>query len=404
MLPRTLWAGVRRDRYAFTAALAVWLTVVFILAVTGRGSALWVLYGFVLALAVVSFVYLALIALAHAVTLAVQRKWRLLLPFAIATAAGLALVSPLAALAAGPERAQQLWWIGGGNYLNGVLWEQWLTGSKLFLCARSSFWAGARCCWSGVQFPAPRTCWQWRCPGCYSHCGVDRLLNVGQQRLPPEVPDLHRTGFRAAAGIVRCGDRPGSHPGSGSVAVGARDERRNRFPLTQRSANGKPGAADYSAVADVVAANSRPQDCVTFGFAQHEPLRAIAAARPDAFAGLDDVAAGVSGAYAAQLWTQSLPLDGDLVRSRLTACRVLWAVVDRSTPSPVVNDVLNSKVSLSTTSGNSTTPPSFDSEDGDAEASPDADESMSIREGRHPGRVTCDDPADRQGEHGRHAK
>jgi mannosyltransferase len=108
--------------------------------------------------------------------------------------------------------------------------------------------------------------------------------------------------------------------------------------LTQRSSYGKPGGADYSAIADVISANARPHDCVAFGFAQHEPLRAVAAARPDAFTGLDDVAAGVSGAYAAQLWTQDLPLESDIVRSRFAACAVLWAIIDSATPSPIIND------------------------------------------------------------------
>jgi mannosyltransferase len=107
--------------------------------------------------------------------------------------------------------------------------------------------------------------------------------------------------------------------------------------VTQRSVYGKPGGADYSQIANLVKTNSRPHDCVAFGSADHEPLRAAAAARPDAFARLDDVAAGVPGPYAAQLWTQDLPLGSDAVRPRLAACTVLWAIVDRTTPSPVVN-------------------------------------------------------------------
>ncbi len=337
VLPRTLWAGVEARSYACTAALAVWLTVVFVLAATRRGSALWALYGFVLALAAVSFVYLALMALAHAVTLAVERKWRLLLPFAIATAAGLGLVSPLAALAAG-QRAQQLWWISSGHYLNGVLWEQWLTGSRLFLCAsvivlgwgsvllvrRSS--AGAA---SMLAVALP-----WVLVPTAVLIGYSVLVNnvYHPRYLTYTAPGLGLLLGVCAAAIAR--DRVRFL--SALLAVLALSAA-TAF-LTQRSPNGKPGAADYSAVADVVAANARPRDCVAFGFAQHEPLRAIAAARPGTFAGLDDVAAGVSGAYAAQLWTQDLPLDSDPVRSRLTACRALWAVIDRSTPSSVVND------------------------------------------------------------------
>jgi len=107
--------------------------------------------------------------------------------------------------------------------------------------------------------------------------------------------------------------------------------------VTQRSVYGKPGGADYSEIARFIKANSRPHDCVVFGFADHEPLLAVAAARPDVFVHLNDVAAGVSGAYAAQLWTQDLPLDSDAVRPRLAACTVLWAIIDRKTPSPVVD-------------------------------------------------------------------
>jgi mannosyltransferase len=107
--------------------------------------------------------------------------------------------------------------------------------------------------------------------------------------------------------------------------------------VTQRSVYGKPGGADYSEIADVIKTNSRPHDCVAFGFADHEPLRASAAARPDAFVHLEDVASGVPGAYAAQLWTQDLPLDSDAVRQRLAACTVLWAIIDRKTPSPLVD-------------------------------------------------------------------
>ena len=82
----------------------------------------------------VCFVYLALLVFAHAVTLALSRKRRQLLPFAIAVAVGLSLASPLIALTAG-QRQHQLWWINEGGYLTGVFWEQWLTGSRLFLCA-----------------------------------------------------------------------------------------------------------------------------------------------------------------------------------------------------------------------------------------------------------------------------
>lgn len=107
--------------------------------------------------------------------------------------------------------------------------------------------------------------------------------------------------------------------------------------VTQRGRYGKPGGADYSAVADLIAANIRPHDCVVFGMAPREPLRAIAASRPNAFAALDDVAAGMPAPDAAQLWAEDLPLDSDPVRPRLAACAVLWAIDDRQSPSPAAS-------------------------------------------------------------------
>jgi mannosyltransferase len=337
VLPRTLWSAVEARSYALTAALAVWLTVVLVIAATRRGSALWVLYGLTLALAVGSFVYLALMVFAHALTLAVERKWRALLPFAVAAAAGLSLVSPLVALASG-QRQHQLWWISGGGYLTGVLWEQWLTGSRLFMCASVVvlLWAlvllvkrKAAGAVSALAVALP-----WVLIPTSVLIGYSVLVDDVYQ---PRYLTYTAPGFGLLLGVC--------------VAAIARNRLRilavllavlalstSTAFLTQRSPYGKPGGADYSAVAQVISANARPGDCVAFGFAQHEPLRAVAAARPDAFAGLDDVAAGVSGAYAAQLWTQDLPFDSDPVRERSAACRVLWAIIDSWTTSLVVDE------------------------------------------------------------------
>ncbi len=336
VLPRTLWSAVEARSYALTATIAVWLTVVLVIAATRRGSALWVLYGFTLALAVVCFMYLALMVLAHAVTLALIRKWRQLLPFALAVTAAYGLVSPLVALAAG-QRQHQLWWLGRGGYLSGVLWDQWLTGSRLFLCA-CLIVVG----WGAALLASKKT------------DGAGYALAVAAPWIV--VPTAALLGYSA---FVQDAYQPRyltyTAPGLGlllGVCVVA--IARNRLPVlvmllamltlasstafvTQRSRYGKPGGADYSAIADVVESTARPHDCVAYGYAKHEPLRAAAAARPNAFRRLDDIAAGVPGDYAAQLWTQDLPLDSGPVQQRLAACTVLWIVIDRETPSPLLN-------------------------------------------------------------------
>jgi mannosyltransferase len=334
VLPRTLWSAVEARSYALTAAVAVWLTVVLVIAAARRGSALWVLYALTLSLAIVAYLYLGLLVLAHAVTLALRRKWRQLLPFAVAVAAAFALASPLIALAA-RQRQTQLWWIGGGGYLTGVFWEQWLTGSRLFMCTTIILLA-----WGSVVL-ITRKIGQDALAVALPWVVVPTAVLVGYSALVTDIYSPRYLTYTA--------------PGLGLVlGVCAAAIARERWRVlvviliivalssstafvTQRSVYGKPGGADYSQIANLVKTNSRPHDCVAFGSADHEPLRAAAAARPDAFARLDDVAAGVPGPYAAQLWTQDLPLGSDAVRPRLAACTVLWAIVDRTTPSPVVN-------------------------------------------------------------------
>ncbi|WP_139798024.1 glycosyltransferase family 39 protein [Mycobacterium noviomagense] len=334
VLPRTLWSAVEARSYALTAAVAVWLTVVLVIAAARRGSALWVLYALTLSLAIVAYVYLGLLVLAHAVTLMLRRKWRQLLPFSAAVAVALALASPLLALAA-RQRHTQLWWISGGGYLTGVFWEQWLTASRLFMCATVILLA-----WGSVILLKRKS-------------GQDVLAVA----LPwVVVPTAALVGYSAVVTDIYAPryltyTAPGLGLLLGVCATAIARERSRILVLiltvltlssstafvTQRSPYGKPGGADYSEIARVVKTNSRAHDCVAFGSVEHEPLRAAAAARPDAFARLDDVAAGVPGPYAAQLWTQDLPLDSDAVRPRLAACTTLWAIVDRSAPSPVLN-------------------------------------------------------------------
>lgn len=337
IVPRTLWAAVEARSYALTAALAVWLTVVFVLAASRRGAALWALYALVLALAVVSFIYLGLLVFAHVLTLALGRPRRRLVWFAIAATAGFALASPLIALTS--HQRHQLAWIDptDGRYVAGVLWEQWFTRSRLFACACVVVlvWGAtvlafrqARGSQAALALALP-----WIVVPTTLLVGYSVFFgNVYQPRyLTYTAPGLGLLLAVCAVAIAR--DRVRCL----ALVLAVLAISSSTAFRTQRSRYGKPGDADYSVVADMIAAQAHPSDCVVFGYAPREPLRAIAAARPAAFAVLDDVAGGVSGADAAQLWTEDLPLDSDAVRSRLAGCTVLWAIVDRQPYPPVLS-------------------------------------------------------------------
>lgn len=61
LVQRTLWSAVEARSYAATMALAVWLTVVLVIAVRRRSAAMWCLYGLRLALSILTFLFLSLL-------------------------------------------------------------------------------------------------------------------------------------------------------------------------------------------------------------------------------------------------------------------------------------------------------------------------------------------------------
>jgi mannosyltransferase len=99
VLPRVTWMAIEARSYAFTALVAVWLTVVLLHAVDRRRNAWWAMYTVLAALGVMLNVYLALLVLAHGVALLVSRRRY---PRARSLVATWAISSTLAAVIAWP--------------------------------------------------------------------------------------------------------------------------------------------------------------------------------------------------------------------------------------------------------------------------------------------------------------
>lgn len=141
LLPRTMWMGAEGRSYALTAVMALLLTIVLVRAQHSRSAWWWVLYA---ALAVVSclvFVYLALVVVAHGVTmawyLATARRngIRAVLGWAIASAAAAAALLPFALEVV--DQDKQVAWIEplGPLTMRQVFRTQW------FLYADEFAWA-----------------------------------------------------------------------------------------------------------------------------------------------------------------------------------------------------------------------------------------------------------------------
>jgi mannosyltransferase len=338
IMPRTLWSAVEARPYAITAALAVWLTVVLVIAAKRRGAALWSLYALVLALGIVSFIYLSVLVAAHAVTLLVLPQTRRSLPaFGAAAVAGHVLASPLIGVAV--TQSSQLAWINfvsRADYPRAIMLDQWFTWSKLSAASCALVVVGgltvAALTRRGVRWPVAVAVPWFMIPTAAVVIYSVTVRNLYQPRyLTFTTPGL---ALLVGVGVIALSDDR-RRITAALLALLALISQGAFF--TQRETYPKPGRADYSAIANVVAAQAKPGDCVAFDMTIYGPLRAVAGARPDAFMGLNDVAAGASASDSGQLWTEDLPLDSDTVTQRLAGCSALWTLVPLDAPSPVID-------------------------------------------------------------------
>ncbi|MEO6504592.1 MAG: glycosyltransferase family 39 protein [Terrimesophilobacter sp.] len=106
MLPRVTYMGEDARSFAFSAAIAAWLTVLLVVAVHRRpgSAALWISYGVLLALGIYLFLFVALLIVVHLAVLLRGRiteevRRALLWRWATATAAALLAAAPLFAIA-----------------------------------------------------------------------------------------------------------------------------------------------------------------------------------------------------------------------------------------------------------------------------------------------------------------
>ncbi|WP_308466806.1 glycosyltransferase family 39 protein [Rathayibacter soli] len=98
LLPRLTYAGVEARSYAFSAAIAAWLTVLFVelLRRSRPKRMLWAAYAALLTLGIYCFLYVGLVVAAHAVLALWHRPGRrFAASWLVATAAGLAAAVPM---------------------------------------------------------------------------------------------------------------------------------------------------------------------------------------------------------------------------------------------------------------------------------------------------------------------
>jgi len=320
LLPRVTWAGTEGRSYALTAALAVLLTVVLVLASRSQRRSLWVLYAALVVLSCVVFVYLALVVAAHAVTMAIwsrSRAWPPAARWVRWTALATAIVTPFAIGVI--RQSGQLAWIKtpGGNTVRDVFETQWFFTSPQFAVVG----------WTLIVVGAALLL---RSPRGLSPASVlipalilpTAALLVVSAALTPIYTPRYLTmcapfvALLMAAAIERMRPRPLVAGALLALAVLALPQI-----IAQRQPEAKENAS-WAAVADLIQtqrtlAGPDSSTAIVYGSVQGHPIassRVIAYAYPRAFAGTVDVTLDTPAAETGELWETRIPLIDGLPR------------------------------------------------------------------------------------------
>jgi mannosyltransferase len=153
LLPRVTWMGMEARSYAFTAALAVWLTVALVALTSRQRRALWIVYAILGALGVILNVYLALLIVAHGMTLFLSRRRlteprRFLFGWAISSLLAAILAWPIVQLILGQTGQLPFARPTFSSVVNTLFLEQYFVGAtpttvRAVAVPPTSFWATA---------------------------------------------------------------------------------------------------------------------------------------------------------------------------------------------------------------------------------------------------------------------
>ncbi|WP_415972156.1 glycosyltransferase family 39 protein [Rhodococcus sp. 077-4] len=332
LLPRVLWAAVEARSYASTAAAAVWLTIVFLVALHSRSRWWWALYAAMLAVSIVLFVYLATVVAAHLLIMVARRRFRAsFLPWAAAVVTALVVTAMFLRVVL--RQAAQVGWIPpiDGNFPRVVLEYQWFLGAPVFgilvavvlvaaLVVSSKDRTG-EADWRNGLLPVAL-------PWIVVPMAVMVIYSIVRS---PIYLDRYFT-FTTPAVALLLGvalDRVSRPRWLSVLLIGALASAALPAYLQQRSAWAKPLQMDFSAANDFASENVAPGDCVLFGRAAWNPSsqRLIEDVDPSSFAQTRSIGLAKDAASSGQLWDEERPLAE--LTSELAECQVIWYFTDR---------------------------------------------------------------------------
>lgn len=350
-LPRLAWAGIEARPFVFSALTAVWASYLLVRAFRAPRPGAWVAYGIVAAVGVAVNIYLVMLVAAHGVTvLILHRRARRILVSFVVTAVGVAVVSAPLLLLVRSQQAQ----LGTSGDRSALSILRKVVVNQFFLgetpddaygpAAWTRSWQVAAVLAAVLGISAALIAVIHR-----ARAG-DRKREILALALPwillptalvaayaVAVAPIYQPRYftftaPAAAILMASGLRALSRRWYAIAGVVLYALCVTVVLVSQRTPFAK-GGSDWSAVADVVAAEAAPGDAVYFAprYPEREIVnqttRRIAQAYPEAFVGLDDITLESTGADTASLDGISRPLD-EAVQA-LPTSGDLWVILSK---------------------------------------------------------------------------
>jgi mannosyltransferase len=341
ILPRTTWAGMEARSYAFAAAAAIWLTVLFLAAVRRNGPRLWLFYALALMLSILLSLNLILLVLVYAAMLPLiapgKSRKSPVIWWAVTSAVVIGIMTPFIVFAHG--QVEQVNWIYpvGWHYAFDIILRQYFDHSVPFAILTAvlivaAVAAGLR----GVL--APTGAMRSLLIICAAWIVLPTALVVIYSAIGEPIYYPRYLIFTTPAAavvmavcIVTIARKP--WPIAGVVllfSVAALPD----YLFTQRGPYAKEGW-DYSQVADVISSHAAHGDCLMVDNTapwKPGPIRALLATRPAAFHSLIDVERGAYGPKVGWLWDGHVAVW--LTTAKINKCPTIWTITskDKSLP------------------------------------------------------------------------
>lgn len=338
ILPRTTWAAVEARPYALSMMVAVWVTVLLVVAARRDNGWVWASYGVAQSMSVVLDLYLVLVLLAHFAFVCLCLRTRTVVTRFIVTSlvAGLA-VTPLCAVAVG--QMHQIKWVPTitRRTIEDVVVQQYFDRSPRFAVLSAIVIAIAIVMWRFTSTKLAESDGQLLTLAVAWMVIPTTAIVVWSALVHPIYYPRYLCFTAPAMALVLgvCIGAVATNPRAAAAIVGLFVvAAAPNYLRVQRGPYAKYGM-DYSQVANLLTAKAAPGDCllvndtVTF---MPAPMRPLMAARPDAYRKLIDLTLWQRATERNDVFdTNLIP---EVVAKPLSRCGVVWIITqaDDSVP------------------------------------------------------------------------